>query len=380
VTRLLHLADLHMGSLKHSHRDAETGLPSSIVSTTRCLRAAVDAAIDRRVDLVVFVGDTFDRADPVIEAKNLFDAELRRLRPAGIPVLMVSGNHDYADDPLKSIVTNYAGYPGVTVVQDSRTVEVAGIRVACLPWVSRRRIMALHPELSRTEADEAIEEALGALVHARRAESPDIAAAHWSLAEGSYDNERSPIPGADPWLRLADLEGLGRFVALGHFHRPQEFRVGDTTVAYSGSLDRLSFGEERQDKVALEVDVATGEILDRIPLPARRFLTLDYVETPDGPDYTGDDSEDVEGAVVRLRNFPRERASAHMRHLAERGAAEISFVTPPPAEAVMRSREVAEADDPMAALEALWNLENTPEAQRVPLRAMAAAIFEETRA
>ncbi|MBR2374314.1 MAG: DNA repair exonuclease [Lentisphaeria bacterium] len=93
--RFLHCADLHIGS-------AFAGLSRRIpeldgwLSTMPYLawRNVVETAKKEKVDFVVIAGDCFDRNAPSLQGRLEFKKGLDELDRAGIPVFVVSGNHD----------------------------------------------------------------------------------------------------------------------------------------------------------------------------------------------------------------------------------------------------------------------------------------------
>lgn len=86
--RILHTSDWHLGRSFHrvSMLDAQAAFLDHLVTTAR----------DRDVDAVVVAGDVYDRAVPPLSAVELFDRALHRLADAGVPTVMISGNHDSA--------------------------------------------------------------------------------------------------------------------------------------------------------------------------------------------------------------------------------------------------------------------------------------------
>lgn len=86
--RLLHTSDWHLGRSFHrvSLLDAQAAYLDHLVATVR----------EREVDVVLVAGDVYDRAVPPLTAVELFDQALHRLAAAGVPTVMISGNHDSA--------------------------------------------------------------------------------------------------------------------------------------------------------------------------------------------------------------------------------------------------------------------------------------------
>lgn len=100
---VLHAADLHIDSpLRGAARyEGRTDLLRG--ATRRAFEALVDAAIARRVALVLIAGDVFDGSWRDYATGLFYARELGRLRDAGIPVVSIRGNHDAASVVHRSL-------------------------------------------------------------------------------------------------------------------------------------------------------------------------------------------------------------------------------------------------------------------------------------
>src|SRR3954469_8939046 len=86
--RFLHTSDWHLGRSLHRAdlRDAQAAFLDHLVETARA----------ERVDAVLVAGDVYDRAVPSVDAVELCEQALVRLRETGARVVLISGNHDSA--------------------------------------------------------------------------------------------------------------------------------------------------------------------------------------------------------------------------------------------------------------------------------------------
>lgn len=370
MTRLLHVADLHQGLVpKDDPTDPGTGLPSSLVSVARCWHRACEIAEDRRVDLVVIAGDVFHGRNPDAASLNLFEAGLRRLEGAGIPVVLIAGNHDGARVPgQQSVLEIFHDPPSVYVSVRPEILDVDGLRLATLPWVSRQGLMANRPGISRQDAEHAVVDGLCAVVGQLRAEGADVLTGHWPVQGAVLGNERDISIVPEPVIPSAELEGPWRYVAMGHIHKAQALAQG--FGAYSGSIDRMNFGEEDEEKVAFEVDLDLG-VSGAHELPARRFLTLSATDQEWDPALWPE-------AIIRVQDCDPAAASEIRRALLAGGAQLVRIQPRVEREHRPRAETVTEALSETEALEEFLRLRGVVEEERPALRDMAKQLMEPT--
>lgn len=140
--RVLHTADFHAGrNLRGFDRTPEIHA---------ALTEIAGLARSEKADAVLVSGDLFDTGNPSADAEAaVFDFFLR-LRDAGIPGIIIAGNHDSA--ARLDSVTGLLGWVGIQAVaqpssnpQDMvRTIETKGgetLTVGALPYLSERRLV-----------------------------------------------------------------------------------------------------------------------------------------------------------------------------------------------------------------------------------------------
>ena len=266
--RILHFSDVHIGVENYSRPDPDTGLSSRLIDFLRTFDEVVTYALDNRVDLVLFCGDAYKSRDPTQTHQREFAKRIATLSAAGIPVFLVAGNHDM---PL---VTSRATALEIFRTLDVQNVHTADrldtyrvstadgpIQIVALPWIRRSGFLAgdetrgLAPE----EVNKAIQESLTQMIRAQAdsldKDIPAIFAGHVSVGEATTSSEQSMLLGQEHVL-LNSSVALPEFdyVALGHIHKHQVLGR-DPHVVYSGSLQRIDFGEEGEEKGFCVVDL-----------------------------------------------------------------------------------------------------------------------------
>lgn len=352
---LLHFADLHLGLENFGRLDPGTGLHSRLLDFRRCLEFIVDLALEERVDAVLFAGDLYRTATPTPTWQREFASQLRRLQAAQIPIVLVVGNHDTpaAFGRATSVdVFTALELERTHVVRSPRVIRVetssGPLQVAGLPWPTRHYLRAdeayrelpqedMAREVARLSARQILD--LAADIDG---ESPAVLLAHVAVAGARLSgSERTAIIGADPALLVSDLANPAfDYVALGHVHRYQDLNPGGRpAVVYSGSLERIDFGEEHETKgcCLVAIDGSSRRASIRfVPTPARPFVTID-VEARGAADPTGVvlaaiARTDVTAAIVRVRYSVDPAGSVDTERVrrALAGAHAIAAVAPVP--------------------------------------------------
>jgi DNA repair exonuclease SbcCD nuclease subunit len=242
--------------------------------TVRCLDFAVKTAREREVDVVLFGGDLFDRKSSPAERLVLRDTLL------GLPceAVLVRGNHE----PLGDLPV-FAGYVGVQVFEQPGVVAIGNTDVLCLPWPEKANLAMLG--LTGEAGDQAGQRTLGGLVRGLATTRTDptrplVVLGHVAVG-GAVSSSGQPLIGRSLEMALGDLSDLdASFVALSHIHKPQELAPN---VHYVGSLTCIDYGEEDETKRIGLLDLSDGgtALVDWIPVPCRRWLTIEAKVTED---------------------------------------------------------------------------------------------------
>ncbi len=319
--RVLHLADVHIGVENYGSLDAATGLNGRVMDFLRRLSEVVDYALENEVDLVIFAGDAYKSRDPNSTHRREFARRIMRLADAGIPVVLLVGNHDLpaVSKRASSIeVFRTLRVPNVTVANRDELHLVTTkrgdlIQVATVPYPLRQQILAHDDHKNKTiaELDELVQQMVAENIQALAEQVdpalPAVLVGHFSVSEAKLGSERSVMLGRDVVVLKSVLADTAwDYVALGHIHRHQELNQGrQPPIVYCGSLERIDFGEEKEQKGFVVADVQRGHTEWSFhPVAARTFLTI-RCDVRDEADPLASllatiDRHDVSDAVVRV--------------------------------------------------------------------------------
>ncbi|MEC9279918.1 MAG: exonuclease subunit SbcD [Chloroflexota bacterium] len=337
--RILHFSDLHIGVENYGQTDPETGLSTRLADFLSSLDEVVEYALTEDVDLVLLAGDAYKGRDPSQTHQREFAKRLSRLSEASIPSFLLVGNHDLPNAVSRATAVEIFQTLQVPYLQVGSNLQnytiptkSGPLQILAVPWPRRSGILSREESRGLTieEVRQAVQDRMTQAIYAR-AESldPDVPAiltGHVTVNGATVGTERSMMLGQDHVLLAGDI---GRpqvdYVALGHIHKHQILRNENPFMAYSGSLQRVDFSEEGDDKGFCVVDMdpaaPQGKRLtdfDFHRLDARRFVTVDVTVPVGDPDPTsavvrGIARKDVVDAVVRVRVTLPSEVEAQLR-------------------------------------------------------------------
>ena len=273
--KLLHFADAHIDMTNYGRHDPETGLPLRVLDFLKSLDTIIDAAISEKVDMVIFAGDAYKDRSPAPTFQREWGKRIIRLSQAKIPTLLLVGNHDLSPAAGRAHAIqefDTLQVPFVKVLQKPEFLTSSDlwglpVQVIAMPWISRSALIA-NLELSASDTSEvfsSIESRISELVESWMEEAnkelPLILTAHASVEGAMFGAERMVMLGSDLVLPTALVKDKRLdYVAMGHIHKPQDVNEGNhPPVIYPGSIERVDFGEAKDDKFYIIAEVTRGE-------------------------------------------------------------------------------------------------------------------------
>lgn len=261
--RFVHTGDLHIGKIVNGF--------SMMEDQRYILKQIYEISVEEKADALILAGDIYDRAIPPAEAVVLLDRFLTDMTDAGIPVFMISGNHDsperlgFAGKILEEKGIHIAGVYENALKRVKVTDDYGEVTFVLMPFVKPAAVGA-------KSSGEAAERMLSQEV---RGEKRKVLITHYFVTDMGREPELSDgettihVGGLDN-VEASLLEGFD-YVALGHIHKPQ--RIGRTEnsereIYYAGAPLAYSFSEAGQEKSVNLVELKEkGKIgVRRIPL------------------------------------------------------------------------------------------------------------------
>ncbi len=297
--RLLHSSDWHLGAvLKQIPR-----LPDQLARVEEILKICDE----REVDLLLVAGDVIDETSPARLA-SLMHSLGSLLRPRlerGMSAAFLAGNHDrawifpllqtagelYSGD-FDASRLHFCSKPELRIVT-SASGERIRLMLLPYPWPWTYSLEAIHAS-DAADRHSQIRMAVQSRVRAmeeevKRGEKIQTVVSGHLLISGVKANKYELTEAEDVPFPQVELPNYA-YTALGHVH--QALALGKPEVRYSGSIERMDFGEvgETKSVVLVEIDrKGLKEEPEVVPLHPTELFPLDW--------HPGDKIEDLAATV-----------------------------------------------------------------------------------
>ncbi|MEI7748657.1 MAG: DNA repair exonuclease [Chlorobiaceae bacterium] len=284
----LHAADIHLDSpLKGLEEYQDAPLEQIRLAARRAFDNLVQLALDEKVAFVLLAGDLYDGDWKDYNTGIYFVSRMGFLREAGIPVIMVSGNHDASSQITRSLklpdnVTLFQHRKAETHLLDHYDVAIHGQSFS-----------------ARSVTDDLV----------RDFPQADPALFNIGLLHTSLNGRAGHEPYAPCTLDALKSKGY-HYWALGHIHQREEI-CRDPWVVYPGNIQGRHIRETGPKGCTL-VSVDEGRVMTVEP---RELDVLRWAVCRVDP--AGCDSLESLSDLVRDR-FEEERAKTDGRPLAVR--------------------------------------------------------------
>jgi exonuclease SbcD len=237
------------------------------------LELALQPALRGEVDLVVHGGDLLFRSRVPDRLVQMAMAPLVKVAAAGVPVVLVPGNHERSRIPLSL----WTVHPNLWIFRRpcTFTFVVRGIRLAVAGFPCSRHGRDEIATLLEQTAYRQIDADIRLLCMHQTVEGAQVGVQNYTFRHGP------------DVIRGRDLPGDVAAVLAGHIHRAQALkndlagRPLPAPVVYPGSVERTAFAEREEVKGYAIVELRpTGDGTGRlsgvrfIPLPTRPMVVL----------------------------------------------------------------------------------------------------------
>jgi DNA repair exonuclease SbcCD nuclease subunit len=258
--RIAHFSDTHLGYRAYSKVHPESGRNQRTVDVEHAFEQVISSILRQKPDVVIHSGDVFHHSRPSWHAIRHFVRQMRRLEAAGIPTLVIAGNHDTprlrTDGSVYSVLE--LALPDIRfvceyeLVTETELFEKFNLRVQALP----------HGALTNDDPP------LTRVVTGKR----NILVSH-GVVPGAMPENAHGEPG-ERFLETSLLDPTFDYIALGHYHVHSQAR---TRAWYSGSTERYGFGDIDATPGYAMVELGEPDSMPtvtHVPIETRPMLAL----------------------------------------------------------------------------------------------------------
>ena len=231
--RIMHVADVHLDPTFRYLGPKERERRRDFLSA---FNYVVRKVLELKPDALLVAGDLYDRVNPRNPARVQVIRAFRRIHSEGVRIFVIGGNHDTprsveeGASPLHELdAAGYARFFSKVSEADAETFEVEGYRV-CVSGASYN-----HALLCEVDPLEVIK-------------LPSEGDVNIAMLHYNYAPARVPPMWRAPTIKETSVPRDIHYLALGHYHRRYEARVGITHVVYPGGTERRTFAEEGEPK------------------------------------------------------------------------------------------------------------------------------------
>jgi DNA repair protein SbcD/Mre11 len=286
-----------LGYTRYAKLHQKTSRNQREVDVQEAYGRAVDAILERDVDLVVHSGDVFDSVRPATHVIIGFLKQTFRMTREDIPYLVAAGNHETPRLRSTTAALEYANLVNAISAHgfeiDYEPVEADGVTVG-VTLVPHGAVFGTGAVTPSRDADVNILVTHGMV--------PGLEARQYEMGEAN--------------LQPGMLEGGFDYIALGHYH---EFHKHKPNAFYAGATERFGFGEveSKPGFAIVEFDGGGLKSVEHVKITARPMLDLEKISARD-MDAAGlteavherTSGVDLDGSIARLRAYDVRRGVA----------------------------------------------------------------------
>lgn len=272
IMKILHIADSHIGYAAY-HKIAENGLNQREVDVYNSFRQFVNYAVKKKPDLIIHAGDFFDSVRPSNRALSFAINELIKISEAGIPFIIISGNHETPKlretgsvlrifEHLENIYPIYRG--------KLEKIEVGNAIVFAIPHCFSNDELKKNIEKAKPE---------NGYINILTLHAGIIGIKEFR--RGDFNEQVIPSGYLSPYFD---------YIALGHYHRATQVTEN---AFYSGSTEHFSFKEAGEKKGFYEIEIGSSLKINFQPLKVRGMLDLGTI------DCSNISSEEISKEIIR---------------------------------------------------------------------------------
>lgn len=253
--KIAHFSDTHLG-FKSFEVLNSSGVNKRESDFYRAFSQTIDKILELKPDFVIHTGDLFHKQNPKNREIAIATRELKRISNLSIPVIIIAGNHSTPKSKtISPILKVFEPLNNIFVVFDRyKKVEFDEVIFHSFPHIRNQNLIDKDLEKLEKNIDKI---------------RKNILLMHCSVQK-DYEMEES-----GEWFFPKEKEYLLKkfdYVALGHWHK---FEKIDENIYYSGSTERTSIGDYKNEKGFILADISDNLKVEFHPIELRKIYKIE---------------------------------------------------------------------------------------------------------
>jgi exonuclease SbcD len=261
ILKVLCTADIHIGQQAYSKIDITTGLNTRVLHGLAVLDEMIDYAINNNIEVFAFAGDFYKNNLPSPTIQNEVNKRIKRLSDNNILSFILDGNHDVSKlESAKSALKTFNTLNIPNIIHSKFLNEYI--------YTSRDNKKYKFVMLPTYATKEELEDIINNIDYTY----PTLFIGHLTI-RGALLNDWL-VEDKEEYIDKDVFDKPNVFaIILGHLHK---YQILDNSplMFYTGSPDRIDFGEEKQEKGFVVLDIDEEVNYEFIPNNAEKFKTI----------------------------------------------------------------------------------------------------------
>jgi exonuclease SbcD len=246
--KIMHLSDLHIGRKLHKS--------NLIEDQKHMLNEIVKYIKENSINVLLIVGDVYDKSNPSTEAVTLLNDFLTKaVKRTEAKIILIAGNHDspdkieFASEILKDGGLHIYGNISERINKITLDDKYGKVNFYPIPYLEASQCRRVFDDENIKTQDDGYKKLLEEIKKEIDINQRNICIVHgYITGTKSLETSESERPTSIGTSEYVNVEYFNDFdyVALGHLHQPQ--KVKKDTIRYGGSLLKYSFSEANHNK------------------------------------------------------------------------------------------------------------------------------------
>lgn len=277
------IGDTHFGAAYNIGRtDADTQLNSRLIDFSNTFNKIIDTFVSKGVEILVLTGDIFETRHPSSAQLNAFSKCLKRAEALGLEIVIVVGNHDQQRhiDTTTVDIFNHLEMPNISVfpnigMKTFKDEHGKEFHLVLMPYRDRRMVNAF----TNAEAIAILKNEIAEVINGKV--GTKILIGHLMLEKTSEAENPDSFSINELVLPFNTFQGFDA-VLMGHVHKHEIMSRKSPVIIYTGSMEKVSFGEKDHVKATVILDTNNIENFEIIKTETRPLYEINF-------DYSGEE-------------------------------------------------------------------------------------------